>query len=74
MTNPREQFSTEEFLRYSAECRRMAGLARNPRDTGKHGAVPGMAPWSIERVTQNWMQFLNSSKRYQELAAGSVHQ
>jgi hypothetical protein len=37
--NPHEQFLTEEFFRYSAECRRLARLARRPpgteHDTGR---------------------------------------
>ena len=28
--DPSEQFLTEEFFRYSAECRRLARLARKP--------------------------------------------
>ena len=35
--NPREEFFTDEFFRYSAECRRLARLARRPPSEIRHG-------------------------------------
>jgi hypothetical protein len=41
--DPQEPFLTEEFFRYSAECRRLARLARQP----VNGATQGSAGYRL---------------------------
>ncbi|MEA2980027.1 MAG: hypothetical protein QOF09_1850 [Alphaproteobacteria bacterium] len=43
--NPHDQFATEEFFRYSAECRRLARLARKPAG----GATQGLGATAYRR-------------------------
>jgi hypothetical protein len=48
--NPREQFFiTDEFFRYSAECRRLARLARRPPSEIRHGIGPTLYRALVER-------------------------
>ena len=50
--DPSEQFLTEEFFRYSAECRRLARLARKPR---------GDATLGIGAVAhRRWLEWLDN--------------
>jgi hypothetical protein len=42
--DPLEPFLTEEFFRYSAECRRLARLARKPHGA-KQGNTAGYRTW-----------------------------
>jgi hypothetical protein len=49
--NPREQFFiTDEFFRYSAECRRLARLARRPPSEIRHGNGPTLYRALVERL------------------------
>jgi hypothetical protein len=45
--DPRDRFLTDEFARYSAECRRMARLARPPQTAAANSAASFMnsASW-----------------------------
>ena len=49
--DPSEQFLTEEFFRYSAECRRLARLARKP--IGR--VTPGIGTVAYLR----WLEWLD---------------
>jgi hypothetical protein len=49
--DPREQFVSEEFVQYAAECRRMARLGRKPSNSGK--AMSSRSPdWITQRLRQ----------------------
>jgi hypothetical protein len=53
--DPREQFWTEEFFRYSAECRRLARLARKPPGGGtQHAGTAAHLHWL------DWLRDLQS--------------
>ncbi len=43
-----EEFLTEDFLRYAAECKHMAGLAHRPQGNGSRRANPPLrwADWA----------------------------
>jgi hypothetical protein len=47
---PHDQFWTEEFYRYSAECRRLARLAQNPKIVPEGGVVLSYRRWA------NWLR------------------
>jgi hypothetical protein len=40
MFDPREEFSTAQYRRYSAECRRLAAIARPPAKRGVRKPTP----------------------------------
>jgi hypothetical protein len=67
--DPREQFWTDEFYRYSAECRRLARLARKP--TGPpEGRLAG-----TYRIYADWLgdlgrYFVHPAMRPRQLVAG----
>lgn len=46
--DPHEQFWTDEFYRYSAECRRLARLARKPAQ--RAGRSLGLGVWNLRRL------------------------
>jgi hypothetical protein len=48
--DPREQFFTDEFFRYSTECRRLARLARQPPGGPEHSPRPALIRTLIERL------------------------
>jgi hypothetical protein len=52
----REQFFTDEFFRYSAECRRLARLARARRREPDRGVRHAWAPLFIERLGEHIVQ------------------
>ena len=43
--DPQELFLTEEFFRYSAECRRLARLARKPANGATQVSTAGYRLW-----------------------------
>ena len=43
--DPQEPFLTEEFFRYSAECRRLARLARKPANGATQASGAGYRLW-----------------------------
>jgi len=66
--NPREQFLTDEFLRYGVECRRMANLARRPESSGAKYAMSGTRQRSAEWFGQIWLRYAGPRKRDQKLS------
>jgi hypothetical protein len=50
----REQFQTDEFFRYAAECSRMAGLARREMQASK--TVPANLATKLLRYS-NWVRY-----------------
>ena len=56
---PLEQFFTDEFFRYSAECRRLGRLARSPRSEA-----------SLSK-RQIWVERLGELRRYMMGSAGA---
>jgi hypothetical protein len=70
--DPREQFLTEEFFRYSAECRRLARLARKPASAAK-GRTPTVRLW-VEKFEEIFAAYLNPpAHRPQYLTSRPVH-
>jgi hypothetical protein len=69
MSQP-EQFLTEDFLRYAAECRRMAHLARVPEKNAPRmvGTLPRWADWA-ERLRSLYPQ---PQEAYTENVAASA--
>jgi len=55
--DPQEVFLTDEFFRYSAECRRLARLARKPVSTPK-SRTAGLRLW-IERFEEVFAAYVN---------------
>jgi hypothetical protein len=51
---PRQQLSSDEYLRYGAECRRLARLSRRPKDavTDRAGSSPKTADWLVHVWTR----------------------
>jgi hypothetical protein len=65
--DPREQLLTDEFFRYSAECRRLARLARKPPAR----AVPGIGTTAYLRIVE-WIEeihgrYIEHERRYSPL-------
>lgn len=72
--DPHEQFWTEEFFRYSAECRRLARLARKPPGGGaRHAGTVAYLHW-VEWLGDIHAQYINPpTHRPQYVASRSVH-
>ena len=63
--DPREQFETEAFLRYGAECRRMARLAHShPSTPDNSGAALGWN-YRIERIKQALLALASTTRAIQ---------
>jgi hypothetical protein len=56
--DPREQFSTEAFFRYSSECWRLARLARKPSGGATPGSATAYRLW-IDRLGDIQAQYFN---------------
>jgi hypothetical protein len=73
--NPREEFFiTDEFFRYSAECRRLARLARRPPSEIRHGIGPTLYRALVERLADIQGRTIHQPKLGLEhrLAPGAV--
>jgi hypothetical protein len=57
--NPREEFFTDEFFRYSAECRRLARLARRPPSEIRHGIGATLYRNLVERLADVHGRFIH---------------
>jgi len=74
--NARDPFLTEEFLRYGAECRRMAGLARRQKQSSApsaQSALAGTAQRSAAWLGQIRMRYASLPKRQRKLPTGWSH-
>jgi hypothetical protein len=67
--NPQDQFWTEEFHRYSAECRRLARLARKPRIAPESRVALSYRHW-IDWLRDVPAQYINPSARRRQVVAG----
>ena len=59
--SPHDALWTEEFGRYSAECRRMARLARGPLSAAGAGRQKVMSRRFADRALQMWTSYVSPS-------------
>jgi hypothetical protein len=64
------EFATDEFGRYSAECRRMAGLVRNAKGPAASVTTTGIGARSTDSLARIWSRHVIPAMRAQKLTAG----
>jgi len=68
MTKFHAKFLNEDFLRYAAECKRMASLAHNSEQEATQSTMTTAYLQSADRLSQIWANYYHTPKRYGTLA------
>jgi hypothetical protein len=69
MSNPQQEFSSEQFMRYAAECMRLASLARAPtRTMARSRPMRRLSRARMKWMRQMWERLRHPPKRYRKFA------